>query len=200
MAGEDKLSHELYANRKQALFEGLSGRILEIGPGTGVNLQFFDRGIEWIGIEPNEAMHPYLHDKAKSLGLDVRLETGMSEQIQVADDSIDVVISTLVLCSVENVSKTLAEIMRVLKPGGRFIFLEHVADRPGTLRYAVQKIVPFTPWRYFSDGCNPGRRIGDAIKQAGFSSVDLLEYMQPGPGIIIAINRPHIQGVAVKAN
>ncbi|HSF95695.1 MAG TPA: class I SAM-dependent methyltransferase, partial [Thermohalobaculum sp.] len=199
MARDDALSDELYAEKKRTLFGGLTGRILEIGPGTGVNLRFLDSGVEWIGIEPNEAMHPYLRKKAADLGIEVQLETGMSEQMQVPDNSVDAVISTLVLCSVDDLCATLDEVLRVLKPGGRFVFLEHVADKPWTARLMVQKIVPFTPWRYFSDGCNPGRRISDAIRKAGFAEVEVHDYMQEGPGIILAINRPHIFGTAMKA-
>jgi ubiquinone/menaquinone biosynthesis C-methylase UbiE len=199
MAKDDALSDELYAEKKKKLLGGLSGRVLEIGPGTGVNLRFLNDGVEWIGIEPNEAMHPYLRKKAEDLGIDVRLETGMSEQIQVPDSSVDAVISTLVLCSVDDLSATLEEVLRVLKPGGRFAFLEHVADKPWTARLVAQKIVPFTPWRYFSDGCDPGRRISDAIQKACFAEVEVHDYMQEGPGIILAINRPHIYGTATKA-
>lgn len=198
-AKTDELSEQLYADKKKLLLGDLRGRVLEIGPGTGVNLRFLDKSVEWIGIEPNEAMHPYLRAKADDLGIKVRLETGMSEHIQVSDASIDAVISTLVLCSVSDLPKTLEEVIRVLKPGGSFAFLEHVADKPWTARLMIQKILPFTPWRYFSDGCNPGRRISDAIKRAGFAEVEVHEYMQDGPGIIVAINRPHIFGTATKA-
>ena len=199
MARNDALSDALYAERKSALLGGLTGSVLEIGPGTGVNLRFFDPGIDWIGIEPNVAMHPHLQAKAAALGMTCRLETGLSERLSVADASIDTVVSTQVLCSVTDVVATLREVLRVLKPGGRFVFLEHVADRPGTLRHAVQKIVPYTPWRFFSDGCDPGRRIGDTIRAAGFATVEMESFLQPGPGLIMAINRPHIAGWAAKA-
>ena len=119
--------------------------------------------------------------------------------LQIEDESVDVVISTLVLCSVGDLEETLREVLRVLRPGGRFVFLEHVADRPWTLRFAVQRVVPYTPWWYFSDGCNPGRRISAAIRNAGFAAVEVHDYMQEGPGIILVINRPHIYGTATKA-
>lgn len=198
-AKNDRLSDELYREKKEALFGELDGRVLEIGPGTGVNLQYFPREIDWIGIEPNKAMHPYLEAKARDLGVTARLETGMSEHLQIEDESVDVVISSLVLCSVSDLAETLREVLRVLKPGGRFVFLEHVADRPGTSRFIVQSIVPYTPWRYFSDGCNPGRRIAEAIQNIGFAEIEVCDYMQQGPGIILAINRPHIYGTATKA-
>jgi ubiquinone/menaquinone biosynthesis C-methylase UbiE len=180
------------------LFAGLSGTVLEIGPGTGVNLQFFGAGVAWIGIEPNQAMHPHLRKKAEALGREIKLHTGFAENTGIADDSVDFVVGTLVLCSVSDPAATLKEIKRVLKPGGRFIFLEHVADRKGTFRRVVQKTVPFTPWRFFADGCDPGRDIGATIEEAGFANVDYNRIMQEGPGIILAINRPHIFGAATK--
>ncbi len=197
--GQDRLNYALHHEKKARLFEGIAGTVLEIGPGTGVNLQFLGKAIEWIGIEPNEAMHPHLRKKAKELGHEIKLYTGFAENTDIAKDSVDFVLSTLVLCSVSDLVGTLKEIKRVLKPGGRFIFLEHVADKKGTFRRLVQKTVPFTPWRYFADGCDPGREIGEAIEEAGFANIEYKKIMQEGPGIILAINRPHIFGVATKS-
>ncbi len=199
MAGADALSHELYGARKDELLGALEGRVLEIGPGTGVNLRYLRAAPSWVGIEPNEAMHGHLLAEAGRLGIDIELRTGISEQPGVEADSFDAVVSTLVLCSVSDLAGTLKEIRRVLKPGGKFVFLEHVADRPWSFRWIAQKAVPFTPWRYFSDGCDPGREIGRAIEQAGFDAVDCRRYMQEGAGLILAVNRPHIRGTAIKA-
>ena len=198
MASEDERSHELYRDKKSELLGQLTGTVLEIGPGTGVNLQFLKSGVKWIGIEPNIAMHPYLMGKAAQLGMKVQLRTGLAEGLGVQQQSVDAVISTLVLCSVSCVAETLKEVVRVLKPGGRFVFIEHVADQPGTLRRWVQRGLPYSPWRYFSDGCDPGRDIGSEIDAVGFSQVSRQAYHQEGEGIILAINRPHIYGVAIK--
>ncbi len=199
MAGADDLSHELYAAKKHELLGALSGRVLEIGPGTGVNLRYLGAGLDWTGVEPNKAMHPHLLAEAERLGVNVELRTGISENLGVAAESFDAVVSTLVLCSVGDLAGTLAEIRRALKPGGRFVFLEHVADRPWSFRWIVQKVLWFTPWRFFSDGCNPGREIGAAIERAGFEKIDCRRYKQAGSGIILAVNRPHIWGIATKA-
>jgi ubiquinone/menaquinone biosynthesis C-methylase UbiE len=197
--GQDQLNYALHHEKKRRLFEEISGTVVEIGPGTGVNLQFLGEGAEWIGIEPNEAMHPHLRKKAKELGREITLYTRIADATELTNGSVDFVLSTLVLCSVSDLAGTLKQIRRVLKPGGRFIFLEHVADRKGTFRRLVQKTVPFTPWRFFADGCEPGRDIGVAIEEAGFAKVEYKKIMQEGPGIILAINRPHIFGVATKS-
>lgn len=198
MRGTDDLSHELYREKKEPLFKEVRGRVLEIGPGTGVNLCFFPQDIEWIGIEPNPAMHPLLREQARKLGLPVKLHTALEESAGIEKESIDYVVSTTVLCSVKNLEQTLAQIRGVLKPGGTFLFLEHVVDRHNKFRRFVQKVMPYTPWRYFSDGCDPGRDIAAAINSAGFTRVEFHHYYQHGQGVLLNINRPHIYGRAVK--
>jgi len=111
-----------------------------------------------------------------------------------ADGSADVVVTTAVLCSVHDQAKTLQEIRRVLKPGGRLVFLEHVgAGRATTLR-KVQRIVrPL--WRCIADGCDPARDTGDAIVEAGFKLIQFESFKLPlGP---VAT---HIAGVATSPN
>jgi ubiquinone/menaquinone biosynthesis C-methylase UbiE len=198
MASENEKIHELYKDRKVELFSQLTGTILEIGPGTGVNLQFLKCDNKWIGIEPNIAMYSYLMKEADRLGMEIQLCRYFDEDLQIKNRGVDAVISTLVLCSVTSVSETLKEVLRILKPGGKFVFIEHVEDKSSTFRYWIQKVLPYTPWRYFSDGCNPGRDIGNEIDTAGFSQVNWQLYHQEGEGIIRSITRPHICGVAIK--
>ena len=108
------------AEKKQALFTGISGDVLEIGPGTGVNLVYLPVGIRWIGVEPNTFMHGYLKELGLKLGLSIDIRAGTAEQLPVPDSSMDAVISTQVLYSVADPAKVLEEIQRVLKPGGHF--------------------------------------------------------------------------------
>ena len=104
--GQDQLNDTLHHEKKVRLFEEISGTVLEIGPGTGVNFQFLGKGIEWIGIEPNQAMHPHLRKKARELGHQIKLYTGFAEDTDIANDSVDFVLSTLVLCSVSDLAGT----------------------------------------------------------------------------------------------
>ena len=198
MAAEDEKSFEMYREKKAKLLSSLRGKVVELGPGTGVNLQFLDPSVEWIGVEPNPAMHGHIKEKAKDHGIQIQIIDTFPGESGIQSESIDAVVSTLVLCSVPSIKSLLADVLRILKPGGKFVFIEHVADKPWSFRRVIQKTVPFTPWRYFSDGCNPGRDISATIHQAGFSSVESTPYMQPGPGVILAINRPHIWGTAEK--
>jgi len=198
MANQDEISYEYYKEKKKELFSGLSGQVLEIGPGTGVNLGFYPKEIKWVGIEPNQAMHPYLRDKAREHGIEVELFEGITDEFEIKNNFFDFVVCTLVLCSVSSVSDLLREIYRVLKPGGTFLFFEHVVDNTSTFRRLIQKTLPFTPWLYFSDGCHPGRDTAKFIEEAGFSKINYQSYLQDGKGIIIWVNKPHIYGYAIK--
>ncbi|MCB9892430.1 MAG: class I SAM-dependent methyltransferase [Planctomycetes bacterium] len=199
MRSADGISEAMYRDRKRALFADLRGRVLELGPGTGVNLGFFDPTVEWIGIEPNVAMHAALHEKARADERVIELRSLAQGRLDLPDESVDHVVSTLVLCSVPDVEATLREVHRVLRPGGRYVFIEHVVDPRNRLRRCVQRAVPYTPWRYFSDGCRPARDLGRAIDGAGFETVEQTSYEQGGPGLIMAVCRPHIAGWARKS-
>lgn len=183
------------ADRKRPLFANLHGDVLEIGPGTGVNLPYYPTDIHWIGIEPNPFMHSYLREAAEKLGLkNVDLRSGKAEQLEVESDSMDAVVSTLVLCSVSHLRGTLQEILRVLKPGGKLLFVEHVAAPHGTWLRQVQRTVQ-PIWSVLGDGCHPDRETWKAIEDAGFETVNYQHF--PGP-IPIPIVKPHIIGVATK--
>jgi ubiquinone/menaquinone biosynthesis C-methylase UbiE len=183
------------ADRKRALFADLHNcKVLEIGPGTGPNLSYYPPGIHWIGIEPNPFMQSYLKQEAERLGLDIDLCTGTAEHLDVEDNSIDAVVSTLVLCSVDDLAAVLQEVLRVLKPGGRFFFLEHVAAPQGTwLRWIQHWIQPL--WTVIGDGCHPDRETWVALENAGFESVSYQHFRANVPPIV----SPQIIGVATKA-
>lgn len=182
------------ASRKQTLFADLKGTVLEIGPGAGVNLRYLKPENHWIGLEPNRYMHSYLRKEAKALGQEIDLREQTAGASGIADDSIDTVISTLVLCSVPNLEATLKEIMRVLKPGGKFLFIEHVAAPSGSLLRQVQSgIRPF--WTLIGDGCCPDREISSIIEATGFSQLNYESFDGPVP---IPVVKPHIGGVAIK--
>jgi SAM-dependent methyltransferase len=180
------------APRKRELLGGLTGTIVEIGPGAGANLPYYARGVRWIGIEPNPHMRPYLVRAAREAGLDGELREGYADHLDFAEGSVDAIVSTLVFCSIQNVARSLAEIRRVLKPGGTFVFLEHVAatEDSGT-RVWQQRIAPFSA--FLADGCHPDRETWKEIEAAGFSDVRIEHFRVPLP-----IIGPHIAGVATK--
>lgn len=184
--------NKLVDGHKREFFAGLHGDLVEIGPGMGDNFAYFPEGIHWIGIEPNVYMHPPLREAMAKAGISGEIRAGTAEHMNLPDASVDAVVSTLVLCSVTSLDETLRVILRVLRPGGRFAFLEHVAAPKGTsLRRSQQLIKPV--WRFFTDGCNPDRDIEAAIRRAGFASVEVKAFSIPE-----WIASPHIAGVAVK--
>jgi SAM-dependent methyltransferase len=192
MANGTERYEQIVAQRKRALFSDLHGTVLEIGPGAGPNLRYYPPDATWIGVEPNLHMHPYLRQEAGRLGRAITIETGTADRLPAPDASVDAVVSTLVLCSVPDQAATLAEIRRVLKPGGRFLFIEHVAAPPGSRLRRIQGLIrPL--WSAFADGCHPDRDTGAALDAAGFKRVRYQPFNIPAP-----IIGPHIMGVATK--
>lgn len=177
---------------RQRLLAGLAGTVLEIGPGTGVNLEAYPQGIRWLGLEPNPYLHPGLWKALRSRGIPGEVLLGQAEAIPLGEESVDAVVSTLVLCSVADPRRVLREIVRVLKPGGCLVFLEHVAAPRGTpLRFLQDLVVPL--WATLGDGCHPNRETLRLIREAGFAKVEGEAFRLPLP--VVA---PHVAGVAWK--
>ena len=141
--------------RRKALADA-SGRTLEIGAGTGLNHDLYPAAVTELTLtEPFEPMARQLREKAKALAIPVEVVEAPAEALPFPDASFDTVALTLVLCTVPEPDRALAEIARVLKPGGRFLFLEHVrAEEPGMARWQ-DRLNP--PWRVFGHGCNCNR-------------------------------------------
>jgi SAM-dependent methyltransferase len=184
--------------RKRALFGDLHGDILEIGPGAGANLRYYPADVRWVGVEPNPFMRPYLEKSIRELQRPAgrfHIDGGDPSGVHLPadDESMDAVACTLVLCSVPHPEDSLKEIVRVLKPGGRFAFIEHVAAPRGTrLRSSQDFVQPL--WTLIADGCHPNRETWHAISQAGFGRVELEHFRSSG-----GLAGPHIAGTAVKA-
>ena len=180
----------MVADEKRSLLSPLEGTVLEIGPGGGNNLPFLRPGVRWIGIEPNPFFHERLRARGERIGIAVDVRTGAAEALPAADHSVDAVVASLVLCSVRDPEAALREVRRVLRPGGRFAFIEHVAAPHGTALRGVQRALrPL--WGALADGCHPDRDTGHLIEAAGFADVDLRRFKLPIP-----IVGPHIVGVA----
>jgi SAM-dependent methyltransferase len=171
----------MLADRKRDLLGSLEGMIVEIGPGTSTNFRYYPRGVQWIGVEPNPYMHLYLRRAGNAAGIETDVRQNHAENMDLADGSADVVVTTAVLCSVHDQARTLQEIRRVLKPGGQLVFLEHVgADRTTSLRKVQGLVRPF--WRCIADGCDPARDTGEAILDAGFKPIHFEGFTLPlGP-------------------
>jgi ubiquinone/menaquinone biosynthesis C-methylase UbiE len=190
--GESPQYAQIVDPYKRALFSQLSGTVLEIGAGTGTNFALYPPDIQWIGVEPNVHMHSDLLKAAEEYGIRGEIHTGVAERLPVDDASVDAVVSTLVLCSVSDQVTVLGEILRVLRPAGRYVFVEHVAAPEHTrLRWMQTFVKP--AWRAVSDGCEPDRDTAAAIRRAGFSSVEMDGFRAP-----LSLASPHIAGTATK--
>lgn len=195
LAHGEGTDRSLYGEWKRGLLGDLRGTVIEIGPGAGVNLPYYDASVQWIGVEPNVHFHPRLKQKTERLGLDATVRGGVAERLPVPDASADAVVSTLVLCSVDDLGAALAEVRRVLKPGGRFVFIEHVAAPDGSFLRRVQRWIK-PAWGVLADGCRPDRETDRIIQSAGFADLQIERFDAAMP---LPVVRPHVVGTARRA-
>lgn len=151
---------------------GARGRVLELGAGTGLNLELYPLDVSDLTlVEPDPHMVKQLRNRVAELGSAAQVVEAPGEKLPFEDDSFDTVVVTLVLCTVPDPTATLAEIKRVLKPDGQFLFMEHVrSPDPGLSKWQdrLEK-----PWRFVGDGCHCNRDTEAAISAAGFRLSDV---------------------------
>lgn len=153
-----------------ALLDGEGLDVLEVGGGTGVNLTRYPASLSRLTVtEPDRAMRRKLERRLGALGLrfPVEVSDAAMEQLPFADRRFDAVVVTLVLCSVRETTRALGEIRRVLKPGGRLVFLEHVASEDSAHLRWQRRFEPL--WRRMSGNCHLTRDTESALRDAGFT-------------------------------
>ena len=150
------------------------GRVLEIGGGTGANLAYYPPSVSLTVVEPNPHMRRRLRRRAARLDRQVVLVSEVGERLPFPDESFDSVVTTLVLCMVEDLDQVVQETRRVLRPGGVFYFYEHVVAEGPWLRRLQDRLNP--AWRFLTTGCNLNRDIAGAIGAAGFRQVDIRSF------------------------
>ena len=170
--------HWKYAGIKSRLLADVPPVLVELGPGAGANLRYLPRGTRLIAIEPNRHYHAVLRRRAKQRGIDLDLRGLAGEALDLPTASVDFVFSSLVLCSVTDPVAVLAEVRRVLKPGGRFACVEHVAAPPGSRMGSLQRTIA-RPWKWVFEGCDLCRDTGATLRTAGFSRVDVQPMILP---------------------
>jgi ubiquinone/menaquinone biosynthesis C-methylase UbiE len=189
----DGYVHYKLGARKRELFADLPSKVVELGPGTGANFRYLRPGTEVLAVEPNRHMHPALRAAAERYGIRLSLVDGSAESFALPDASAEAVICSLVLCSVRDPDAVIAEVRRVLAPGGRFVCLEHVAARGGIVAL-IQRLVA-RPWRWLFEGCHTRRQTWASLERAGFSNLVIQRHEISGPFVPI---RTQIDVVAVK--
>jgi SAM-dependent methyltransferase len=180
---------------RDEMLAGLSGRVLEIGAGNGMNFARYPATVdEVVALEPE----PYLREKAeaaaRSAPVRVTVRDGVAHPLPLEDDSFDFAVASLVLCSVPEPDDAIAELRRVLRPGGELRFLEHVrSSRPRKAR--VQQVLDGAGvWPWLIGGCHTARDTLAALEHAGFA---LERVRRVDVGAAANPANPHVVGVAV---
>ena len=153
------------ARHRRDLLAHAEGRVLEIGAGTGLNLRHYRDSIDALVLtEPVEPMASKLERRVERMGPPARVQRAPAEVLPFADHSFDTVVSTLVLCTVDDPARALNEVARVLRPGGRLLFIEHL--RSETERWGRWQDRLERPWASFGCGCHCNRRTLELIAQS----------------------------------
>lgn len=173
----DAAERACLSNWRSELMREFEGNVLELGAGTGLNLDHYPAGVSAMTlVEPDRSMRLRL-ERRLLVGSRTNRATvvdAFSESLPLENASFDIVVGTLVLCSVKSVERTLAEARRVLKPGGTLAFIEHVAAPQRTFRRRSQ--IGLEPiWSAVSGGCHLVRDPRSAIEEAGFEPVEITE-------------------------
>ncbi|WP_114853589.1 class I SAM-dependent methyltransferase [Brachybacterium sp. YJGR34] len=164
------MNHCTGPHKEEAFADLGAGNLLELGAGGGANLAWLAPGSRLYAVEPNRTMHEALRNRCARSGQEVVVLPVSAENLPLPDGCVDEVICSLVLCTVPAADAAIAEVTRVLRPGGRFRFVEHVAAPTGSLRSRVQQGVR-RPWGALCGGCDPHRDTLSRIEAAGFTAV-----------------------------
>lgn len=193
------LAHPNIMARRRALVAQAAGEVLEIGFGSGATLPFYDpAGVTSLTVvEPSEGMNRRAAVHLAASPVPIRSVPGAGESLPFADASFDTVVCCLTLCSVADVGQVLAEVRRVLKPGGRFLFLEHVlAEDPARAKWQ-QRLNPVQ--RVVGVGCNLNRPSALLVQAAGFRLDPLpVAEEEPAFGALRKLT-PLVMGAAIRA-
>jgi ubiquinone/menaquinone biosynthesis C-methylase UbiE len=164
---------------RKRLLAGLSGEVIEIGAGNGLNFQHYPAEVKRVlAVEPEPRLRALAEDKARAIPLDIEVAEGRAERLPAQDASFGAAVVCLTLCSVADQAAALAEIHRVLRPGGQLRFFEHVRAESAFMR-SVQRVADATFWPLLCGGCHTGRDTQAAITAAGFTTTQAEKFDFP---------------------
>lgn len=156
-----------------------SGRVLEIGVGSGLNLPLYEAATHVIGLDPSTRLLSMARAAAGELGRSIELLEGSAEAIPLPGHSVDTVVSTWTMCSIPDVTRALGEMRRVLAPGGRLLFAEHGRSPERRVVRWQDRLTPV--WKRIGGGCHLNRPIEQLIRDAGFRVEQLETGYMKGP-------------------
>jgi ubiquinone/menaquinone biosynthesis C-methylase UbiE len=179
------------AEHRQDLVAGLRGRVIEVGAGTGAGFRHYPPEVtELVAVEPEPYLRELAQRAARAVPVPVTVVAGDAVSLPFEDGGFDAAVVSLVLCSVPDPPRALAEIRRVLRPGGEFRFWEHVAAPQGSRLRVFQRTVDVV-WPHIGGGCHTSRETVQAIAASGFEIEQLRHFdLNRGP------TKPHVLGVA----
>jgi ubiquinone/menaquinone biosynthesis C-methylase UbiE len=189
-----KLEDRGQREHRKTLLEGLAGRVIEIGAGNGLNFPYYpDAVTEVVAVEPEPFLRERAREAAANATVTVTIVDGTAEALPAEDAAFDAAVASLVLCSVYDQAQALAELWRVLRPGGELRFYEHVrAESPVAAR--AQRTFDLI-WPLIAGGCHTSRETLAAIQQAGFA-IETYERFLFKPFPLALPTAPHIRGIA----
>ncbi len=184
--GEDRYRLEL--------LEGLRGRVLELGCGDGAHFRLYPESVtELVAVEPEENLLARAGQAAAEARCPIRIVPGFAEALPADDGEFDAAVAALVLCSVSDQQVALAELMRVIRPGGELRFFEHV--RADARAHTAAQLAVQPVWSRLGGGCHLARDTEQAIRDAGFE-IERCEHFEFAPKFLQKLGAPHILGVA----
>ncbi len=180
-------------DHRRRLVGGLAGRVIEVGAGNGLNFPFYPSTVEQVlAVEPEPLLRGAATEAAGAARVPITVVDGVAGRLAAEDESFDAGVVSLMLCSVPDQQRALAELHRVIRPGGELRFYEHViARRSAAVR--IQRLADATIWPRVAGGCHLSRDTGAEIARAGFA-VERSERFMFSPGGLPAL--PHILGIA----
>jgi ubiquinone/menaquinone biosynthesis C-methylase UbiE len=165
---------------RERIVGAAEGRVLEIGVGSGRNLLLYPARVERvIGLDPSRQLLAMAREAARGTVRDIELLEGNAVAVPLERASIDTIVSTWSLCSIADAPRALGEMLRVLKPGGRFLFVEHGRAPDAGVRWWQDRLTPI--WKRLGGGCHLNRAIADLIGDAGFHIDSLNTGYMRGP-------------------
>lgn len=182
---------------RRELLEGLTGRVLELGCGDGGHFRLYPGTVsELVGVEPEQHLRQRAAEAAAEARCPARVVAGFAEALPLEDGEFDAAVAALVLCSVRDLPAALAELRRVIRPGGELRFFEHVrAEAP---LHAAAQVAVQPAWSRVGGGCHLARHTEQAIRDAGFE-IERCDRFEFAPGFLQKLGGPHILGVARRA-
>ena len=174
------MRHEQATRLRRANVPPARGVVLEVGVGSGLNLPMYTTAVTRLyGVDPSAELLAMARAKARDVPFPVEFFNQDACRLPLASESVDTVVVTWSLCSIDNPAEALGEMRRVLKPDGTLIFVEHGLSPDAGIRKWQDRLTPL--WRRVAGGCHLNRKMDDLVRDAGFTLVDVRTGYVPGP-------------------